>query len=367
VAVAQFTPLPVLLKLYREHEIAPRYKKRARRRLITSAIVEPLRWYEKIRYGRRIRNTRIDPAPIFLLGYGRSGTTHLHNLLWQDPQFGVISTYQSTMNPFALSGRGWIERRLAGLVPATRPMDNVAITPSSPQEEEVALVNSTEHAALHFMSFPKDVHAIYDAYVCDLYDDQVKLRGFRDAYLDLLRKATVLSGGKRLVLKTPPNTARIPFLLENFPDAKFVHIVRNPYLVYQSMRNMYRRILPRETLQELDWDDIYRWTIEAYPRVMGRYLRDRERLAPNQLFEMRYEDLDARPLEVLQQLYDRLGIEGFESVRPGVQSYLDSLGSFAKNRFDFPRDVVESVNEHWGLAFDAFGYERVRPGTSVEN
>ncbi len=364
-AVAQFTPLPVLRKLYREHAIHPRYKKRARRRLLTAAAIEPLRWYENLRYRRAMHLTQIHSGPVFLLGYGRSGTTHLHNLLWKDPQFGVVSTYQSTFQAVALTGRGWLETRVASMIPSKRPMDNVAISIGSPQEEEVGLVNFTEHAALHFMSFPRDVRQMYDPYVCDLGSDEAKSAGFRDAYLALLRKATILSGGKRLVLKTPPNTARIPFLLELFPSAKFVNIVRNPYLVYQSMRNLYRKVLPRETLQELDWDDIDQWTIEAYREVMQRYLDDRAAIPRGHLVEIRYEDLDARPIEVLQQIYKGLGLGGFERALPEFEKYLAGLGTFEKNRFEFPREVVDTVNAQWGFALEAFGYEKVEPGAEL--
>ncbi len=356
-AVASFTPLPVLRKLLREHEVAPRYRRRARRRLATAALVEPLRWFENLRFGKRLADTEVRP-PVFLLGYGRSGTTHLHNLLWQDPQFGVISTYQSTFPAFSLTGHGWLERRFAGSVPAKRPMDNVAISIDSPQEEEVAMVNYSQHAPLHFMSFPNDVQALYDPYVCDLGADADKRAGFRNDYLDLLRKATILCDGRRLALKTPTNTARIPFLLELFPQAKFVHIVRNPYLVYQSMRNMYRKVLPGETLQEIDWDEIDRWTLAAYVRVMRRYLEDRRTLAAASLFELRYEDLDEEPLKVLRRLYDTLGIDGFDVALPCFESYLGKLGTFEKNRFELPPDVVAAVDEHWGFAFEAFGYRR---------
>jgi hypothetical protein len=365
-AVAQFTPLPTLVRLMRRHGVDARYRKRARARLLSSALVEPLRWYERIRFARQLARTRIHPEPIFLLGYGRSGTTHLHNLLWQDPQFGVVSNYQASFQSIALVGRGWIPKRLAGRIPSKRPMDNVAITLDAPQEEEIALVNSSEHAALHFMAFPRALPKLYDDYVTDLASDPKKLDAFRRAYLAVLGKATLLSDGRRLVLKTPTHTARIPFLLETFPQARFVHIVRNPYLVYQSMRNMYRKVLPGEVLQELDWDAVDAWTLEAYATVMQRYLEDRERIPEGHLFELRYEDLDARPLEVLSDLYPALELPGLDAARPRFEGYIQSLGVFEKNAFEFPADVVEAVNRHWGFALDGFGYARLEPGETPE-
>jgi hypothetical protein len=360
-AIAQFLPHPVLRRLLRRYPVDPRYRRRAAARLRFSAMLEPLRWYERLRYAAELRATEVE-APLFLLGYGRSGTTHLHYLLWQDPRFAAVTNYQANAQPVALLGRGWLQRRFAAMVPRRRPMDNVALSVDAPQEEEIALVNSSEHAALHFMSFPRQLPAIYDRYVSRLAAAEPRvLNGWKAAYLQVLRKATLLGGGRRLVLKTPTNTGRIGVLHEMFPAARFVHIVRDPYRVYQSMRNMYRVILPSQTLQELDWQAIDAWTVSAYEIVMKRYLAERAALG-DQLFEIRYEDLDARPLEVLGELYAALDLGDFAALRPRMQRYLDGLGSFAKNRFEYPGEVIDVVNENWGFALDAFGYERLRPG-----
>jgi hypothetical protein len=198
--------------------------------------------------------------------------------------------------------------------------------------------------------------------VTDLGSDARDVETWKRHYLEVLRKATILSEGRRLVLKTPPNTGRIPVLLEMFPDARFVHIVRSPYRVYQSMRNMYRKMLPGQVLQEFAWDDVDAWVVDAYRLLMTKYLDDRKRIPAGRLVEIRYEDLDARPLEVLSEVYGGLGLPAFETVRPHVEAYLASLGRFEKNRFTYPAEVVETVNAHWAFAFDAFGYERLAPG-----
>jgi omega-hydroxy-beta-dihydromenaquinone-9 sulfotransferase len=365
-AISQLMPLPAFLRLLRRHGADPRYRGRVRARILTGALLEPLRRWEALRWGRRLRDTPIDASPVFVLGYGRSGTTHLHYLFWQDPKFGMVTNYLANLYPVALSGRGWLERVLAARIPATRPMDNVAITLDAPQEEEIALVNATEHAPLHFMSFPRAMPDLYDRYVCDLRSDAATFAAWKDAYLAVLRKATLLSGGKRLVLKAPTNTGRVPTLLELFPAAKFVHIVRDPYRVYQSMRNLYRKILPAQVLQELDWERVEAWTVDAYVRLVSRYLEDRARIPSGNLVEVTYEELDDRPLEVMQRIYERLDLGDFESVRPRMASYLAQLGQFEKNRFDYPAEVIETVNAHWGFAFDAFGYERRAPGVRAE-
>ena len=119
-SMSQFLPLPAVRRLLKQHKVDARYAKRARSWVIFSTLIEPLRWIENIRFGRQIRNTELNGDPVFLLGFGRSGTTHLHNLFYQDPQFGVVSNYQASMHPVALMGRNWLPRLLAGQMPKTR-------------------------------------------------------------------------------------------------------------------------------------------------------------------------------------------------------------------------------------------------------
>jgi hypothetical protein len=359
--ISQFVPRPVLKQLLARYPVADAAEARVKSRRRFSSAIEPLRWAENLVWNRRILATPVK-APVFLLGFGRSGTTHLHYLFWQDPQFGVVSNYQASLQPVALIGRGWLPKLFAGSLPKKRPMDNVAITLDAPQEEEIAMANSSLHAPLHFMAFPQELPEIYDRYVCRLGSDPALLEAWKRDYLRVLKKATIVSGGRRLALKTPTNTGRVRVLAEMFPDATFVNIVRNPYRVYRSMRNMYRKILPQEALQELDWDAVDQWTLDAYSSLMAKYLDERKLLGDDRLIEIRYEDLDERPLEQLEKIYRALRLGDFETLRPKFEAYLATLDGYEKNEFDFPAEIVEAVNKSWGFAFDAFGYERVLPG-----
>ena len=116
----------------------------------------------------------------------------------------------------------------------------------------------------------------------------------------------------------------------------------------------------------MDWGGIDLCTRDDNVQLMKRYLEQRNAMAPGRLFHLRSADLDARPLEILPGIYETLDLGDFESVRPRMERYLASLGKFEKNSFDFPSDVIETVNEHWGFAFEALGYERVEPGQSLD-
>ena len=223
--------------------------------LATSVLTSPLRLAERLLWGRRVRRTAIDAAPIFIQGFARSGTTHLHNLIAHDPNLGYVSTFQAFASPFFMVSRGWLQRLIGKGLPSTRPMDNMAVSLDLPQEEEFALAAVSDLSAVHQLSFPRRAKEIV-AKMGAMRLTAREMSRWGSCYLDVLRKATLATGGRRLVLKTPANLGRTPVLLRLFPDAKFVFIVRNPYVVFCSTMKLYRTMIPMCQLQDVNWRDI---------------------------------------------------------------------------------------------------------------
>ncbi|MYD87157.1 MAG: sulfotransferase, partial [Acidobacteria bacterium] len=226
-------PLRVWLRLLREHGgVAPRRRGALARILLTSLGTLPLRLAESAIHGRRVRRTPIETPPVMILGYGRSGTTHLHNLLVCDPDHAGVTTYQAIAPACCLVGRRFLEPLIARQLPAKRPMDNMDVSLDLPQEEEIAIAGLSHQSFLHHLSFPRAARRCYDRYAAMQGLTPREIERWERTYLDVVRKATVIAGGRRLVLKSPSNLARVPHILRLFPGAKFVHIVRNPYVVY---------------------------------------------------------------------------------------------------------------------------------------
>jgi hypothetical protein len=89
--------------------------------LATSVCFLPLRWWQTSRFGPQIVRIKLDHPPIFIIGHWRSGTTHLHNLMSQDPALGWVSMYQAVVPDFSLAGQSWLKPLLTRIVPADRP------------------------------------------------------------------------------------------------------------------------------------------------------------------------------------------------------------------------------------------------------
>ena len=331
---------------------------------LTTMLTSPLRLWEQVRYGRRIRSTVIHPAPIFIIGHWRSGTTHLQNLMCQDENLGYLSTFQAMAPGFCLVGGTTIKRFLAKQAKSrypTRLIDSIPLAFDGPQEDEFALANLSPHSFVHTFSFPRRAQEIFER--CVLFDgpSQSTRSQWIDSYLALLRKATLASGGKRLVVKNCAHTARIKTLLDLFPDAKFVHIFRNPYDVFLSTLYAHRTVLPRSQLQEIEPDHVETNVLGFYNQLMNRFLTDKSLIPPGNLVEIRFEDLEASPLAQLRHVYDGLGLPGFAAAESGFRAYIDSVADYRKNAYELDANVIAKVNRHWQLAFDQWGYDCLEP------
>ena len=69
---------------------------------------------------------RLHPSPLFLLGHWRGGTTYLHNMLSKDDQFGYFSTFDAYVPGVCVKSESLLKGIVAGSLPKTRPMDDVA-------------------------------------------------------------------------------------------------------------------------------------------------------------------------------------------------------------------------------------------------
>ena len=105
---------------------------------------------------------------------------------------------------------------------------------------------------------------------------------------------------KRIVLKSPPHTARIRVLLEMFPKAKFVHIVRDPYVIFPSTVNLWKRLYRDQGLQMPTYEGLDEHVFATFTRMYEAFDRDRELIGPGQFCEIRYEDLIADPVEQMR-------------------------------------------------------------------
>ncbi len=295
-------------------------------------------------------------APLFVLGHWRSGTTLLHNLLALDSrQFSFANTYQVTNPHTFLSTEQSNVRRFGWMVPATRPMDEMELGFHLPQEDEFAPCLMSLRSLYPGISFPRNE----DHYARYLTFDGVpadEINEWKSSLLWFLKKLS-LDSPRRLVLKSPPHTARIRLLLEMFPDARFVHIHRHPYEVFQSCRHYYDTACWYTYLQRPDTARIDPAIIARYTKLHDAFFRDVGSIPAGRFHEMRYDEFASDPVGEIRNLYRQLDLEDFKPFEPKLQDHVKSLAGYRRNRFDaLDENDRETIAREWQRSFEKWNY-----------
>jgi len=311
---------------------------------------------DRLVYGRKIAAVKLNQPPLFILGHWRAGTTFLHELLIRDPAHTYFTTYQCfTPHHFLLSEK-WVLPWAGLFVPERRPMDNMAAGWDRPMEDEFALQSLGLPTPYLSVMFPNRGVA-YPEYL-SLRNVPVHAKEKWKRELAQFCRRVALRDNRRIVIKSPAHTARVRTLLEMFPDAKFVHLSRDPYALYRSTVALWRSLSAEEGLQTArDESWIGRFVIDSLRTMYDAYLEDRALLGEDQLVELRYEDLVDDPKAQLRAIYERLDLSDFARVEPALDEHLAEVKNYRTNWHSMNNDTRELIRREWARYFDEFGYE----------
>ena len=289
--------------------------------------------------------------PVFIVGHFRSGTTYVHDALngldalVAPRMIDCLYPYLNKYFKFILAPI------LKKALPETRLMDKMKVAWDAPQEEEFALSLMTLDTSVSFLYAPKSNSKNLNSSVL-LGDDRVKSKWLK-THLKFARKLQSMNKGKTLVFKSPSNTSRIKELLEIYPDAKFIHIVRNPIDVIPSTLNLYKKLLPEFSLQDESQIDLDEFVFSFYEQMMSKYLRTKGELNSTQLFELKYEEFVEQPIENLEKAFQQLNIPiDVYSLTP----FFASRKSFSRNKFEMEKGLKASITSRCIEVFENYNY-----------
>ncbi len=312
--------------------------------------------WEKWSYGDGIKTTVPRQEPLLVIGHWRTGTTWLHELLTQDKQFSYPTTYQCMAPHHFLLTQDWLPKLLRHLLPQTRPMDNMSVGWNRPQEDEFALCNLGLPSPYLVWGFP-EVPNPYQSYLALEDVPQLVKERWKRGVRKFLNHLT-LGDHRRQVWKSPPHTARIRLLLEVFPRAQFIHIVRNPYVVYASTIRLWQRIWDMMALQKPNFSGLEEFVLDTFSEMYQKFEQDRHLLNGSQLAEVRYEDLVQDIPGEMKRIYDQLNLGDFEAARPKLQQYIETQKDYQTNRFDIPEETRQMISHRWKNYISKYGYDQ---------
>lgn len=265
------------------------------------------------------------PGVLVVLGYYRTGTTHLHYLLSCDPE-NHTPTWSQVLAPQGFVVSWWVLKLL--LMPffaSSRPQDDVAFGPEWPAEEDFACCATNLSSALVWRMVLPNHHSRFAGFHTLGGLGEKDLARWRRAQSAFCAKSSMVAGGRTLLLKSPSDTGRLVELARMFGEdrVRFVHITRERGAVVRS--NL--RLLERASMFHIDTParaDLRRRVEHELDETLGAYRAQKrallERGVPESRFcEVGFDELVNDPRATVERVYRSCG----RPITPGFAARMD--------------------------------------------
>ena len=245
---------------------------------------------------------------VFILGFWRSGTTLLHDLLAEAPGCGAPRTWQC-MDPSSML----LSRSATPKAAMQRPMDQVVVTGDSPQEDEFALMAMGVPSVYRGFLDPRRLPELESQLDQDHWSsDNSTWEKTLEYFLSWCRE----EGRNRLMIKSPNHLFRYRALALRYPCARFVWILRSPDQLWRSNLGMWKAMIRRYAL----WNAPEGVVEQFLNKALSSYEELLLELHQEGLFlqhpAFSYEALQEAPETILSPLATRLSLEPWETWGP---------------------------------------------------
>jgi hypothetical protein len=258
------------------------------------------------------------PAPVFVVGFARSGTSILHELLALEPGVRAPRTWELLQPADAAAGLETAAR-------AQRAGDGVHSFWADLQPEYDTmhhnggeLPNECIFATAH--EFLSDHWS--GVHVAPTYAVHLAKADHTDAYRYHRRILQTLQGEratKPWVLKAPSHLATLTTLFAVYPDARVVHIHRDPLRAVPSTLSL-MGTLKSMRCTNVDMVPLARPTAKGFAAMLDRIIADRATgVLPDERFvDVRYSELLRDPGATVQRVHEALGWQAGPNVATRV-------------------------------------------------
>lgn len=310
---------------------------------------------QKLLFSGKLQSAEMQGPPVFIVGHWRSGTTLLHELMVKDERLSSPSTYQC-FSPHHFLVSEWFFRRFCGwLLPGKRPIDNMATGWDRPQEDEFALLTLGLPSPYRRMAFPNQEPVDSDYLDFDSVSPEA-IQQWLDALRQFLLGVSV-STQRPLIIKSPTHTGRVGWLAKEFPDAKFIHISRDPRSIFPSTCRLWQGLDEVQALQQPNHQGIEDYVIHCLKRMYRAFHEQRKTIDPSRIIDVRYEDLTAAPVKTLEGIYGDLRLGDFDSVRPLIEAWVENEHrSYQTNQHRLPPEQENRIRDAWSEYFETYQY-----------
>ena len=272
-------------------------------------------------------------APVFIVGCPRSGTSFLYHLLLSA---GGFAEFHTQMNVYDV-------------------LEPIYGDLGVPKNKKAAIDEWLRSKA--FTVSGLDAADIEKRILAECH-------GASDFLRIIMEEIARKQGVDRWIDSTPTNIPHLLRIQRDFPEAQFVHIIRDPRDVALSLdKRAWTRPLPWDKKRSLVAAGLYWEWIVRKGRKLGTILRPR-------YMEVRYEDLVQKPSDALATIgtflqhdldYERIQQASIGSVKKPLTSFKEDLqeGKFTpvgRWRDKFPADQLAQLENLVGDYMQELGY-----------
>lgn len=313
-------------------------------------------------------------APVFIIAPPRSGTTLLQKLMSFDQERFVHNKLYQTIFPAVTFQRffngldwldqhtgccfarlvGWVEKKWFG---GWDDMHKMRF--NQPEEDDGYFIYTFETEAI-FLLFPH-VEELWAAGFQDALSSKLRHKLMRYYRSCLQRQLYVNGSDKTMLSKATQSSGAVEALLEEFPDAKFITIVRHPYQSVASHVSVFYPAWQAHS-PELPKDSA---VSKSYARLAVKWFQHlfefRNKVDPRQYYCIDYRDLTRDPKAVLEKLYEHFGWQMSDAYRAQLTAATQQQQRF-KSKHEYTLEEF-GLSEEWiqqelGPLLDYYGLSR---------
>ncbi len=286
------------------------------------------------------------PAPMFIVGLPRSGTSILFELLSQDPDVGVPATWEAMMPcPPPETADYATDSRINRAHQLATQWSRVA--PHFATMHEMGGHIPAECGLLMCPTFISDhIAALHQTHSYSAYCAEADFLPVYKYHKQLLQILQWKNPRQRWLLKAPEHQVHLETLLQVYPDARIVQTHRDPIKCMASTTSLIGTLYSMRS--ELPFDaSLFENIImgEATAQRLEKVMQQRDDgVVPGaNITDSRYQDLMDDPLGCIEQIYQHFDLPLSNTARSNMQAYLSEKpqGKFGKHDYQVGSQHVE--------------------------
>ena len=282
-------------------------------------------------------------APIVIIGQPRTGTTHLHNLMAEDPALRSLRYWES-------------------LEPVLSDEEQIAVDSGAPDPRLVRCAVGLDFLndalplfkRMHEMTVEhvhEEIQLLAIAGSTMLFETSGVLPSWREWYVRhdqtpayeylvrVLQCCQWRRGGERWVLKSPQHLEQIPALLQVFPDATFVFTHRDPVSVIASNATMIA-YTARFSAETVDPVKIGHYWADRIEEMLRAGMRDHALLPSDRTIDVAFDQFMADDLAMVERIYAVADQPFTDDARAAMEAFIAAhpRGRHGSVRYDLAGD-----------------------------